>query len=125
MPDGPGLHLLSSLTAGLVYSLASLPLDTAKTRMQTQVGACVGLWNGLNRRIRQQVLIGSIAIQQAAPKPGEQLLYRSTPQTLMKIASEEGVSRLWKVRKTADNNQWEACMVVVIHTHGRLPRSLH
>lgn len=37
IPDGPGLHLLSSLTAGLVYSLASLPLDTAKTRMQTQV----------------------------------------------------------------------------------------
>ena len=39
LPDGPGLHLLSSLTAGLVYSLASLPLDTAKTRMQTQVGS--------------------------------------------------------------------------------------
>jgi len=38
MQDGTPLHLLSSLTAGFVYSLASLPLDTAKTRMQTQKG---------------------------------------------------------------------------------------
>jgi hypothetical protein len=39
MRDGMSLQLASSLTAGLVYSLASLPLDTAKTRMQSQVGA--------------------------------------------------------------------------------------
>ena len=38
MEDGTPLHLLSSLTAGFVYSAASLPLDTAKTRMQTQKG---------------------------------------------------------------------------------------
>lgn len=69
LPDGTGLHLASSLTAGLVYSLASLPLDTAKTRMQTQ----------------------------GAPStPGGALLYRSTGQTLMKIAAEEGVGGLWK-----------------------------
>lgn len=36
--------------------------------------------------------------RQAAPKPGQPLLYRSTAQTLLKIASEEGVPRLWKVR---------------------------
>ncbi|EKU21282.1 mitochondrial 2-oxoglutarate malate carrier protein [Nannochloropsis gaditana CCMP526] len=69
LPDGTSLHLISSLTAGLVYSLASLPLDTAKTRMQSQ----------------------------AAPStPGGALAYRSTGQTLMKIASEEGVGALWK-----------------------------
>lgn len=69
LPDGTSLHLISSLTAGLVYSLASLPLDTAKTRMQSQ----------------------------AAPStPEGALAYRSTGQTLMKIASEEGVGALWK-----------------------------
>jgi hypothetical protein len=38
MQEGTALHLTSSLIAGFVYSVASLPLDTAKTRMQTQVG---------------------------------------------------------------------------------------
>lgn len=64
MRDGMSLQLASSLTAGLVYSLASLPLDTAKTRMQSQMS-------------------------------GERL-YRSTGQTLLKIATEEGPLRLWK-----------------------------
>ena len=36
MRDGVGLHFAASLLSGLVYSFASLPLDTAKTRMQNQ-----------------------------------------------------------------------------------------
>ncbi len=32
MQEGASLHLASSLIAGFVYSAASLPLDTAKTR---------------------------------------------------------------------------------------------
>jgi solute carrier family 25 (mitochondrial oxoglutarate transporter), member 11 len=32
--EGTLLHFASSLTAGFIYSLASLPLDNAKTRMQ-------------------------------------------------------------------------------------------
>lgn len=38
MRESVGLHLSSSLTAGFIYSFATLPLDTAKTRMQTQKG---------------------------------------------------------------------------------------
>ncbi len=34
--------------------------------------------------------------QKAAPKAGEQLLYRSTGQTLLQIATTEGVGNLWK-----------------------------
>ena len=34
MKEGILLHFASSLTAGFIYSLASLPLDNAKTRMQ-------------------------------------------------------------------------------------------
>jgi hypothetical protein len=36
--DGVGLHLGAAVTAGFTYSIASLPLDIAKTRMQNQVG---------------------------------------------------------------------------------------
>ena len=66
--EGVGLHFASSLTSGFVYCLASLPLDTAKTRMQNQKTAT----------------------------PGNKLMYTSIPQTCMKIASENGVASLWK-----------------------------
>jgi len=36
MKDGPLLHFIASLIAGYLYSLASLPLDICKTRMQHQ-----------------------------------------------------------------------------------------
>lgn len=38
MSEGIMLHLGSSLIAGFLYSIATLPIDTAKTRMQTQTG---------------------------------------------------------------------------------------
>ena len=55
--SGVPLHCSASLTAGFVYSVATLPLDTAKTRMQNQ-----------------------------APGPDGKLPYTSLPQTLGKIA---------------------------------------
>lgn len=61
------LHFASSLTAGLFYSFASLPLDIAKTRMQKQ-----------------------------KPLADGRLLYRNTLQTLVQIAKKEGVLKLWK-----------------------------
>jgi len=39
--DGVGLHVSSALTAGFVYSLATLPIDLAKTRMQVGL---LSLW---------------------------------------------------------------------------------
>ena len=36
--DGVGLHITSALSAGFVYSLATLPIDLAKTRMQVGRG---------------------------------------------------------------------------------------
>ena len=64
--EGLPLHFSASLLSGLVYSFASLPLDTAKTRMQNQ-----------------------------RPVDGK-LLYTSTLQTMAGIAREEGLSSLWK-----------------------------
>ena len=61
MIDGVPLHISSALTAGFVYSAATLPLDTAKTRMQNQ-----------------------------AKRPDGTMAYRSLPQTLGKIAAAEG-----------------------------------
>jgi solute carrier family 25 oxoglutarate transporter 11 len=66
MHEGLALHFSASLLSGLVYSFVSLPLDTAKTRMQTQ-----------------------------APVNG-QLLYKSTLQTLGLIFKNEGLGSLWK-----------------------------
>ena len=53
------LHISSALTAGFVYSAATLPIDTAKTRMQNQIRNAAG-----------------------------ELPYKSLPQTVGKIASE-------------------------------------
>ncbi|CAM9696165.1 unnamed protein product [Ectocarpus sp. 13 AM-2016] len=66
--DNKGLHLASALTAAVVYSYASLPLDSAKTRMQSQ----------------------------AASTDGKPLKYTSTLQTLSHVAKSEGFFSLWK-----------------------------
>jgi solute carrier family 25 oxoglutarate transporter 11 len=57
--SGTPLHISSALTAGFVYSAATLPIDTAKTRMQNQVANAAG-----------------------------ELPYKSMLQTIGKIASE-------------------------------------
>jgi len=61
------LHLTASVSAGFIYSLASLPFDTTKTRMQTQQ---VG--------------------------PDGKLPYTSTVQTMTSIIKNEGISSMWK-----------------------------
>ena len=66
--EGVGLHLAASLVAGFTYSFASLPLDTAKTRMQTQV---------------------------ADARTGA-LPYASLAGTLGTIARREGAASLWR-----------------------------
>eukprot|EP01012_Entosiphon_sulcatum_P053727 TRINITY_DN739_c0_g1_i1.p1 TRINITY_DN739_c0_g1~~TRINITY_DN739_c0_g1_i1.p1 ORF type:complete len:302 (+),score=31.64 TRINITY_DN739_c0_g1_i1:36-941(+) len=65
--EGVPLHLTASVTAGLVYSLASMPFDQAKTRMQNQ-----------------------------KPNPDGTLPFRSTGHTILRICKEQGVLRLWK-----------------------------
>eukprot|EP01029_Cantina_marsupialis_P030288 TRINITY_DN8131_c0_g1_i1.p1 TRINITY_DN8131_c0_g1~~TRINITY_DN8131_c0_g1_i1.p1 ORF type:complete len:306 (+),score=83.23 TRINITY_DN8131_c0_g1_i1:261-1178(+) len=67
MKDGVPLHFAGALSAGLIYSYCSLPLDTAKTRMQNQVVSAEG-----------------------------KLMYRSIPQTLGMIAKQEGPTALWR-----------------------------
>jgi solute carrier family 25 oxoglutarate transporter 11 len=57
---GVPLHITSALTAGFVYSAATLPIDTAKTRMQNQVANAAG-----------------------------ELPYKSLPQTISKIAGKK------------------------------------
>lgn len=57
--SGVPLHLSSAMTAGFVYSAATLPIDTAKTRMQNQV-----------------------------PNAAGELPYKSMPQTIGRIASK-------------------------------------
>ena len=66
--EGVSLHFAASLIAGFTYSFASLPLDTAKTRMQTQVAdAATG-----------------------------RMPYTSLVGTLGTIARREGASSLWR-----------------------------
>eukprot|EP00033_Pygsuia_biforma_P000444 GCRY01000528.1.p1 GENE.GCRY01000528.1~~GCRY01000528.1.p1 ORF type:complete len:296 (-),score=86.82 GCRY01000528.1:418-1305(-) len=67
LSDGTPLHFAAALSSGLVYSFCSLPLDLAKTRMQSQ----------------------------KALESGE-LLYKSLGDTLVKIARTEGPTALWK-----------------------------
>jgi len=64
--DGVPLHICSALTSGFVYSAATLPIDTAKTRMQNQ-----------------------------RPLADGTVMYTSLTQTLSKIANSEGVASLW------------------------------
>ena len=67
IPDGAKLHLMSAITAGFIYSLVSLPLDTAKTRTQSQ-----------------------------KPLPDGSLKYRGVVGTVARIAREEGPLSLWR-----------------------------
>lgn len=66
--DNTGTHLASALTAAVVYSFASLPLDSVKTRMQTQTKRA----------------------------DGGPLKYTSTIQTLSYVVKAEGFTKLWK-----------------------------
>ncbi|CAM9505873.1 unnamed protein product [Ascophyllum nodosum] len=68
MGDNKGTHLVSALTAAVVYSFASLPLDSAKTRMQSQT----------------------------VPRDGSLPKYRGTLQTLSYVVRVEGFNSLWK-----------------------------
>ena len=64
--DGVGLHVSSALSAGFVYSAATLPIDMAKTRMQNQMPLADGT-----------------------------LLYKTLPQTIGKVAAAEGFPSLF------------------------------
>lgn len=64
---GTANQTCSAMTAGLIYSVITMPFESAKNRM---------------------------AFQKADPVTGE-LPYTSTPQTLRKIATAEGVGALW------------------------------
>ncbi|KAG5185542.1 mitochondrial carrier domain-containing protein [Tribonema minus] len=66
--DGAATQTVAALTAAVVYSYASLPLDTAKTRMQGQARA----------------------------RDGAPLKYTGMLQTVGAIAREEGARSLWK-----------------------------
>lgn len=67
IPEGAKLHLMSALTAGFIYSVVSLPLDTAKTRVQSQ-----------------------------KPLPDGTLRYKGVVGTIAGIAREEGPLSLWR-----------------------------
>ena len=65
--DGPKLHLVAGVTSGFCYSVVSLPLDTAKTRMQSQTAG-----------------------------PNGRLLYTGLVQTIARVATTEGIASLWR-----------------------------
>jgi len=67
LADGTGLHLLSGVTSGFIYSAVSLPLDTAKTRSQAQ-----------------------------KPLADGTLRYNGLVHTIKTIAAEEGAISLWR-----------------------------
>lgn len=67
LAEGTGLHLLSGVTSGFIYSAVSLPLDTAKTRSQAQ-----------------------------KPLPDGTLRYNGLFHTIKSIAAEEGALSLWR-----------------------------
>mmetsp|Transcript_43905 Transcript_43905/g.171593 ORF Transcript_43905/g.171593 Transcript_43905/m.171593 type:complete len:305 (-) Transcript_43905:1199-2113(-) len=67
VPDGISNVFCASMSAGLLYSLITMPFETAKNRM---------------------------SFQKKDPKTGE-LMYRATGQTIRTIASKEGVLALW------------------------------
>lgn len=65
--DSVGVHLIASTVSGFCYSVATLPIDSAKTRMQNQ------------RRNKD----GSLP-------------YRNLMQAIVKVGSEEGVRSLFR-----------------------------
>eukprot|EP01065_Artemidia_motanka_P035783 TRINITY_DN43675_c0_g1_i1.p1 TRINITY_DN43675_c0_g1~~TRINITY_DN43675_c0_g1_i1.p1 ORF type:complete len:318 (+),score=110.17 TRINITY_DN43675_c0_g1_i1:122-955(+) len=64
--EGVKLHLSAALIAGLVYSLASNPFDTCKSRMQSQ-----------------------------KPMADGTLLYKSLPQTALSVIRNDGFLAMW------------------------------
>lgn len=65
--DGVGVHLIASTISGLCYSVATLPIDSAKTRMQNQHKNGDGSWP-----------------------------YRNLMHAVVKVGKEEGVLALWR-----------------------------
>lgn len=65
--DGVPLHLTASGTSGFCYSVVTLPIDSAKTRLQNQ-----------------------------RPGADGKLPYRNLGHALWKVANQEGVAALWK-----------------------------
>jgi solute carrier family 25 oxoglutarate transporter 11 len=67
LSEGTKLHLLSGVTSGFIYSAVSLPLDTAKTRSQSQ-----------------------------KPLADGTLKYKGLLHTLKTIGAQEGPLSLWR-----------------------------
>lgn len=67
MRDGVGVHLMASVTSGFCYSVATLPIDSAKTRLQDQ------------RELK-----------------GGGFKYKGLAQTIMLVGREEGIAGLWR-----------------------------
>lgn len=67
LQDGVPLHIAASSTSGFCYSVATLPIDSAKTRLQNQ---------------------------RALPDGG--FKYRNLGQTIATVAREESVLALWR-----------------------------
>lgn len=65
--DGVGVHLAASTTSGFCYSVATLPIDSAKTRMQNQHKQADGT-----------------------------LPYRNLLHAMVKVGQEEGILALWR-----------------------------
>lgn len=65
--DGVGVHLVASTVSGFCYSVATLPIDSAKTRLQNQ----------------HQLPDGSFE-------------YRNLAHAVLKVSREEGVLALWR-----------------------------
>lgn len=67
LEDGVSVHLVASTLSGFCYSVATLPIDSAKTRMQNQHA-----------------------------NPDGSLPYRSLVHTVAKVGRQEGVLSLWR-----------------------------
>ena len=67
IPDTIPLHLMASATSGFFYSVVSLPIDAAKTRVQNQ-----------------------------RPDVTGKLPYRNMAHAILKVSREEGIISLWK-----------------------------
>lgn len=65
--DGVGVHLAASTASGFCYSVVTLPIDSAKTRVQNQ-----------------------------ARQPDGSLPYRNLGHAIFKVARQEGILALWR-----------------------------
>eukprot|EP01062_Namystynia_karyoxenos_P001392 TRINITY_DN10476_c0_g1_i1.p1 TRINITY_DN10476_c0_g1~~TRINITY_DN10476_c0_g1_i1.p1 ORF type:complete len:296 (+),score=66.96 TRINITY_DN10476_c0_g1_i1:42-929(+) len=96
--EGVQLHLSAAVIAGFVYSLASNPFDTCKSRMQGQV-----------------------------PLPDGSLKYRNLPQTALKIARTDGFLALWSGFPPyfARSGGHTVCMFLAVEQYKKLARSFN